>query len=313
MLIKIGRYLRGQPRLVIKFPWQVAQTVVTGYTDSDRAGCAKTARSTSGGVIAIGSHVIKTYSRQQKVVALSSAEAELYAMVAASAETLAIKEYAKDLGMTFDGEVYTDSSAALGISQRVGLGKVRHLRTQGLWLQEARATGRLTFKKVLGSKNPSDVLTKHVAADLLDKHMQTIGATIVGGRAELAPELNLVESLVNWYEHVPEKKVSFSKKVSVRAIPSENRGRPCGREAGRDRWQGPRGSNLLITAAGETETVAVTRPRWADMADEEEAVQSHTPVKQTKLFEKNWSRRGASNSTPALPACARTSPSPWVP
>ena len=58
----------------------------------------------------LGDHVIKTYSRQQKVVALSGAEAELYAMVAASAENPAVAAYAKDLGETLGGEVFTDSS-----------------------------------------------------------------------------------------------------------------------------------------------------------------------------------------------------------
>ena len=101
MLTKMGRCLVGTPRLVMTFPWQRAPSRVTTYTDSDWAGCVRTARSTSGGVIAIGDHVIKSYSRQQKVVALSSAEAELYAMVAASAESLAIISYACDLGVEF--------------------------------------------------------------------------------------------------------------------------------------------------------------------------------------------------------------------
>ena len=146
----------------MKFPWQVRQSLATSYTDSDWAGCRKTAKSTSGGIVTIGSHVIKSYSRQQKVIALSSAEAELYAMVAASAETLAVIAYATDLGMSISGEVYADSSAALGITQRIGIGKVRHLRTQGLWAQETRISGRLAYHKVLGTKNPADVLTKHV-------------------------------------------------------------------------------------------------------------------------------------------------------
>ena len=120
--------------------------------------------------------MIKSYSRQQKAVALSSAEAELYAMVAASAETLAIIAYSRDLGMEIAGEVLTDSNAALGISQRAGIGKVRHLRTQGLWVQEARVTGRLSYKKVLGAKNPADILTKNVPGELLDRHLETLGA-----------------------------------------------------------------------------------------------------------------------------------------
>ena len=91
----------------------------------------------------LGGHVIKTYCKQQKVIALSSAEAELYAMVAASAETLALAAYARDLGLDLDCELYCDSAAALGIAQRAGMGKVRHLRTQGLWVEEVRISGRI--------------------------------------------------------------------------------------------------------------------------------------------------------------------------
>ena len=100
----------------------------------------------------LGSHVIKTYSRQQKTIALSSAEAELHAMVANSAEVLGIIGLCRDLGMKLTGEIYADSSAALGISNRAGVGKVRHLRVQALWVQEVRSTGRLSYKKVLGTK-----------------------------------------------------------------------------------------------------------------------------------------------------------------
>ena len=173
--------------MVMRFPWQAEQSMMSMFTDSDCAGCPSTARSTSGGIIAIGDHVIKSYSRQQKVVALSSAEAELYAMVVASQESLAISSYCRDLGRTMSSEVFTDSAAALGISQRAGIGKVRHLRTQGLWVQEARLSGRLQYRKVLGTKNPSDILTKHVPADLLERHIETMGMTLPGGRAERAP------------------------------------------------------------------------------------------------------------------------------
>ena len=84
----------------------------------------------------VGSHLLKTYSRQQKTVALSSAEAELHASVAASAEALGIVALMKDMGVDAIGEVYADSSAALGIAQRQGMGKVRHIWTQAVCVQE---------------------------------------------------------------------------------------------------------------------------------------------------------------------------------
>ena len=95
---------------------------------------------------------------------MSSAGAELYAMVAASAETLALAAYARDLhvGLDLDCELYCDSAAALGIAQRAGVGKVRHVRTQGLWVQEVRISGRIIYKNVLGEKGPADLLTKHL-------------------------------------------------------------------------------------------------------------------------------------------------------
>ena len=130
---------------------------MTSFTDSDWAGCKKIARSTSVGIVCLGEHTIKTYCKQQKVVALSSAEAELYAMAAASAESMAVQAYAADLGMNLKSELYTDSSAVLGVAKRAGIGKVRHLRTQGLWIQETRISGRITYKKVLGEKNPADL------------------------------------------------------------------------------------------------------------------------------------------------------------
>ena len=236
------------------FPWQNQAETVTAFTDSDWAGCVRTAKSTSGGIIMMGAHVVKTYSRQQRTVALSSAEAELYAMVAASAECLAINAYMRDLGLETKGEVYTDSSAALGISQRAGIGKVRHLRTQGLWVQEARVSGRLAYRKVLGTKNPADVLTKHVDGNLLEKHLQSIGAHIVDGRAEKAPELNSVESEVIWIEdefvHVTgigdvmrgkvKRKVQFSDVIKFRAIPSVGNARAIHRKRIGARWQGAR-------------------------------------------------------------------------
>ena len=63
----------------------------------------------------IGTHLIKSYSRQQRTIALSSAEAELHALVAASAEALGLAAYALDLGLILKPIVFTDASAALGI------------------------------------------------------------------------------------------------------------------------------------------------------------------------------------------------------
>ena len=197
--------------------------LITAYTDSDWAGCHVSCRSTSGGIIAKGSHVLKSYSKQQRTVALSSAEAELHATVAASSEALGIIALLRDMGCEADGEVYSDSTAALGIAQRQGMGKLRHIRTQALWVQEARVEGRLKYAKILGGRNPADALTKYMPSTLLDQHLKTVGLESRGGRAESAPELNAVTP---YTERKALKIVRFSGKVEVKWIASEGKARP---------------------------------------------------------------------------------------
>ena len=51
-----------------------------GYSDSDWAGCRTTGKSTSGGLVMVGRHLIKSWSRTEDSVTLSSAEAELVAL-----------------------------------------------------------------------------------------------------------------------------------------------------------------------------------------------------------------------------------------
>ena len=63
-LKRIGRYLLDRPRLVSLLAFQALIFTVTAYADSDWAGCKKTGRSTSGGIVTIDWHAVKSYSRQ---------------------------------------------------------------------------------------------------------------------------------------------------------------------------------------------------------------------------------------------------------
>ena len=82
-LKRILRYLKGAPKVVNKFAWQAQQEGIRVYTDSDWAGCRKTRKSTSGGFVMLGSHLIIHWASTQANVALSSSEAELNAIVKA--------------------------------------------------------------------------------------------------------------------------------------------------------------------------------------------------------------------------------------
>ena len=76
-----GRFLVVKPRLVWQFQWQGVVDQISAYGDSDWAGCRKTVKSTSGGVVLLGNHAVKSWSSTQAVIALSSGEAEYYGLV----------------------------------------------------------------------------------------------------------------------------------------------------------------------------------------------------------------------------------------
>ena len=84
-LRRIARYLVKHPRLVYDFPWQ-EELGLDVFVDTDFAGCVQTRRSTSGGCAMIGRHLIKHWSSTQKVLALSSGEAELSGILKGTSE-----------------------------------------------------------------------------------------------------------------------------------------------------------------------------------------------------------------------------------
>ena len=78
-LKKLIRFLKGCPRYINHYAYQDEVDRIVTWTDTDFAGCKKGRKSTSGGMMMLGTHVIKSWSTNQAVIALSSGEAEIMA------------------------------------------------------------------------------------------------------------------------------------------------------------------------------------------------------------------------------------------
>ena len=163
-LKRLARYLQKYPRCVLLYPWQEPTTQLTSYTDSDWGGCVKTRKSTSGGCVMKGDHLLLWWSRTQQLIALSSAEAELNASIKAGVESLGVANMGRELNAEHSIEVLCDASANIGINLRVGAGKIKHLGVRQLWLQERVFNGDLKIKKIPRLDNCSDALTHHWTA-----------------------------------------------------------------------------------------------------------------------------------------------------
>ena len=185
-LKRLARYLLEVPRLVSTFPFQGPQGELTGYSDSDWAGCKRTARSTSGGAVLVGAHCVKTWSSTQKNITLSSAEAELVACVKMSTELLGMVQLLADWGEYCEAKVYVDSNAAIGVTQRKGNGKLRHVKVGMLWVQEKVEENELLIGKVLGTDNPADAMTKNPPGSNIMERMARISQVTRECRAGLS-------------------------------------------------------------------------------------------------------------------------------
>ena len=137
----------------------------------------------------LGQHCVKTWSSTQAIIALSSGEAEYYGVVKATSTGLGCKSLMADLGQTTQLSVHTDAEAAKGIASRMGLGKTRHIQVHYLWVQERIRNGDLELRKVLGTENPADLLTKHLSSPDMLKYLSKFGAVHQEGRASVTPAI----------------------------------------------------------------------------------------------------------------------------
>ena len=109
-------------RYVIKYGKQEQVHAINCYGDSDFAGEVETRKSTSGGLMMLGDHPVKSWSSTQTVIALSTGEAELYAINKAAASGLGAQSILSDLGMNLEVVIYTDATSGKAMASRRGLG-----------------------------------------------------------------------------------------------------------------------------------------------------------------------------------------------
>jgi hypothetical protein len=112
----ILRYLRGTTTHALCFGG--SDTFLQGYVDSDMAGDKDNRRSTTGYVFTIGGTTVSWISKLQKVVALSTTEAEYVAATEASKEMIWLQRFMEELGKKQENNrLYCDSQSAIHLAK----------------------------------------------------------------------------------------------------------------------------------------------------------------------------------------------------
>ena len=134
----------------------------------------------------LGGHLFAASATTQNVVATSSGEAEFYALTKSASRALGAVAMVADMSKLVKPRVRVDATASKAIASRRGVGRVRHLHTQVLWVHEAVARRELTIVMVLGVENPADMGTKHLAQREMHECLKRAGCHITVGRSRMA-------------------------------------------------------------------------------------------------------------------------------
>ena len=124
-----------------------------------------------------GNRQADSSSQYKTVVALSSAESELYAIRTGAQEGLHIANFIKEATTTkVNIRIHTDSTSGKSIATRIGSSKkAKHIDLKYLFIQQLVQNGILSIHKISTHDNPADILTKYVPAEVLNKHLYMAG------------------------------------------------------------------------------------------------------------------------------------------
>ena len=130
---RILRYIAGTLDYGLRYARRPGSAHFVGYCDSDLAGDIDTSKSTSGTMFFLGDCLVSWQSIKQRVVALSSCEAEYIAATSAATQALWLARLLSELlGIeTKAVELRMDSKSALALAKNpVFHERSKHIRTK---------------------------------------------------------------------------------------------------------------------------------------------------------------------------------------
>lgn len=179
--IRVLLYLRGAADRSLVFAPDRTRGLET-YVDSSWA--AKF--SCSGGLFFLHGCLYFWFSKMQRSVALSSAEAEFFGAMLAARELMFAMDLALEFGPDFQGPnvIYCDSKSAVEMAfDPVSFKKTKHIMRAAEYLRDLVARNAIVVKHLPGSRMIADLLTKAVARTLFRELLQMLDNFAVDGNA----------------------------------------------------------------------------------------------------------------------------------
>ncbi|KAI3757561.1 hypothetical protein L6452_05102 [Arctium lappa] len=158
---RIFRYLKGTPNLGLWYP-KDSGFDLTGYSDSDFAGCKLDRKSTTGGCQLLGGKLVSWTSKKQNSVSTSTAEAEYVAAGSCCSQILWMRNQLLDYDLQLSKiPIYCDSTSAIAIANNPVLhSKTKHIEIRYHFIRDHVINGDIELHFIPTNFQLADIFTK---------------------------------------------------------------------------------------------------------------------------------------------------------
>ena len=180
---RILRYLKGTVNFGVSYKKGDRNMRITGFSDSDFAGDINDRKSTSGQIFFLGGLPITWNSVKQRVVALSTCEAEYIAASSATCQGLWISRLIKELMSVEENlvKILVDNKSALELTWNpVHHSRSKHIDTRHHFIRDCMEEGLVKFEYVKTEDQLADLFTKSLGRVKFCEFCAKIGVSIVG-------------------------------------------------------------------------------------------------------------------------------------
>jgi hypothetical protein len=154
-----------------------AQVDVSAYADADWANNKKDRKSVTGWVAKLNGDPISWSSKKQRVVALSTCEAELYAEAAALQEVLWLRDLVTELGLhvQMGSLLYGDNQSTIAVSKNgVKSDRTKHVDVKYHFVTQTVEEGKVKLKWIPTAEQQADIFTKALAPQVFERLRQQL-------------------------------------------------------------------------------------------------------------------------------------------
>jgi hypothetical protein len=178
---RILRYIKGTADMGLLFKAGCDKQQIVVYSDADFAGDANSRKSTSGFVLLYCATSIVWGSKRQRIVALSTMEAEYIAASHATQETMWLNRLSRELVGDMETPILlVDNQSAISFAKNAEVKqRSKHIDVRYHFIRDKVNSGEIVISYIPNEENTADILTKALCREKFEKLRNYFGLIVL--------------------------------------------------------------------------------------------------------------------------------------